>query len=83
MLIKRRSIKRRVSKHAFETKFKALGFTVVGKDEVVDNNNLDQMSHDELYSLAQDYDIYRRTKMDDKELIEAIKAEITTSGKEQ
>jgi len=69
MLIKRRSIKRRVSKHAFETKFKALGFTVVGKD-----NNLDQMSHDELYSLAQDYDIYGRTKMDDEELIESIKA---------
>jgi len=69
MLIKRRSIKRRVSKHAFETKFKALGFTVVSKD-----NSLEQMSHDELYSLAQDYDVYGRTKMDDKELIEAIKA---------
>ena len=69
MLIKRRSIKRRVSKHAFETKFKALGFTVVSKD-----NSLKQMSHDELYSLAQDYDVYGRTKMDDEELIESIKA---------
>ena len=58
-----------MSKHAFETKFKALGFTVVGKD-----NNLDQMSHDELYSLAQDYEVYGRTKMDDEELIESIKA---------
>jgi hypothetical protein len=32
------------------------------------------MSHDELYSLAQDYDVYGRTKMDDEELIESIKA---------
>lgn len=70
MLIKRRSISRRVSKSAFETKFKQMGFEVVEEDE--QDAKLSELSHDDLYELAQEYDVYGRTKMSDEELVEAI-----------
>lgn len=59
-----------MSKRAFETTFKQLGYKVVEEDE--QDAKLSELSHDDLYELAQEYDIYGRTKMNDEELIEAI-----------
>ena len=41
-------------------------------EENEQDTKLSELSHDDLYELAQEYDIYGRTKMSDEELIEAI-----------
>lgn len=47
-----------------------MGFEVVEEDE--QDAKLSELSHDDLYELAQEYDVYGRTKMSDEELVEAI-----------
>lgn len=67
MKIKKGGVTREVSESDFKRKFKRLGYEIVEEKK-----ELTDMSKQELYELAQEYDIEGRTKMSKKELIEAI-----------
>lgn len=71
MKIRKGGITRHVSKRAFNRKWKDAGFEKV--EEVEENDNeLQDMSHQEIYEIAQEYGIDGRSKMDKQELIQAI-----------
>lgn len=67
MKIKERGCIRHVSKRAFENKWKALGY------EIVEEEELEDLTYKELYEKAQDLDITGRGSMDKEELLVAIK----------
>ena len=67
MRIKKGGIYREVSERKFKRRWKELGY------EKVESNELEDMPQEEIYEIAQEYDISGRSKMNKEELIEAIK----------
>lgn len=68
MRIKKGGIYREVSERKYNRRWKELGYEIVEE-----NDDLEDMPHDEIYEIAQEYDISGRSKMSKEELIEAIR----------
>lgn len=69
IIVKRGGHRRRIPASRL-SKFKRLGYEVVEEEKKV---NLDEMSREELYELAQKKDIEGRSEMDKAELLKALK----------
>lgn len=68
MKVRRLGITRIVSEEEYKNYWKSRGYEIVEEED-----KLEDMSHNELYEIAQKYDIDGRSKMSKEDLIEAIR----------
>lgn len=71
LYIKKGGHRRHVSKRAYRRKYKRLGYEII-EDLTEQDDELEELTYDELQELAREEDLTGRSSMNKEELIEAL-----------